>query len=318
MIVAITGGTGFIGRRLVSYYLANGNEVRVLTRRSIQESGFPDSVRIFHGSLTNAASLSAFVDGVDVLFHCAGEIHDEIRMKEVHVEGTERLILAATGQIKRWVQLSSVGAYGRRFSSQEVTELTPLNPSGMYEITKVESDVLVEAAARDGAFESVILRPSNVYSAEMTNKSLFGLISMIRNRLFFYIGAPGASANYIHVENVVAALVLCGEHPDAKGNIYNVSDYRTLEQVVSIVAGVFDVKEPVLRMPEYVVRILVKLFDRIPRFPLTQARVDALTGRAVYSIKKIANELQYRHVISMENGLIEMANYLKIKSKLSN
>jgi nucleoside-diphosphate-sugar epimerase len=316
MIVAITGGTGFIGRRLVLHYLAQGSEVRVLTRRSLISTGLPDSVRIFHGGLTDSASLDPFLDGVDILFHCAGEIRDETKMKEVHVDGTARLISAASGRIKRWVQLSSVGAYGPRFLAQEITELTPLNPSGTYEISKVDSDLIVAQAEQEGLFECVILRPSNVYSVEMTNKSLFGLISMIRRGFFFYIGESGASANYIHVENVVAALVLCGEHPNAKGNVYNLSDYCTVEKIVVIVSDVFGMKLPRLRLPESVVRILVRCFVKVPGFPLTLARIDALTGRASYSIGKITSELQYRHVISMEQGMTEMARFLKLDSQL--
>ena len=310
MIVAITGGTGFIGRKLVMHYLAQGIEVRSLTRRSVNHVGLPDSVHIFHGGLSDTAELERFVDGVDVLFHCAGEIRNETRMREVHVDGTQHLINAATGRIKRWVQLSSVGAYGKKLGSEVVTEQTPLNPSGIYEVTKVESDRLVSEAALAGAFEYVILRPSNVYGVEMSNQSLFGLIEMIRRGLFFFIGEPGASANYIHVDNVIAALVLCGEHPDAKGRVFNLSDFLTIEKFVEIVSRALGKPNPGVRLPESIVRVSVTLLSKVPGFPLTSARVDALTGRASYSIDKISSCLNYKHIISFESGLIEMTEFM--------
>ncbi len=305
MIIAITGGTGFIGKNLVLRHLAQGDEVRVLSRRPQGKSGLPDAVQWHHGDLSAARELQAFVDGADILYHCAGEIRDEARMRQVHIEGTQHLIHAAAGKIKRWVQLSSVGAYGQRRAGV-VTELSELKPCGVYETTKVESDRLIQTAAREGAFEYSILRPSIVYGAEMGNRSLFGMIAMIDRGLFFFIGKPGASANYIHVDNVVEALLLCGAKPDANGQVYNLSDHCTMEHFVAAIAAALGKPTPRLRVPEWPIRQAARLLGKLPRFPLTLARVDALTGRAIYSTDKIGRELGYRHIVSMEAGLTEL------------
>lgn len=306
MIIAVTGGTGFIGQKLVQRHLSQGDEVRILSRRASDGEVFvPGSVKWCHGDLLTSETLQSFVDSVDILYHCAGEIRDETRMKRVHVDGTQRLIEAATGRVGRWVQLSSVGAYGKILDGT-VTEQTKLNPCGAYEVTKVDSDSLVSRAALEGAFECVILRPSNVYGANMSNQSLYGLIKMIRHGWFFFIGEPGAAANYIHVGNVVEALVRCGMRTEASGQVYNLSDHRTMEQFVSIISTSLGKKMPYLRLPECPIRLSVKLLSAIPKFPLTTTRVDALTGRAIYSTNKIEHELGYRHIVSMEAGLIEL------------
>lgn len=312
MIVAITGGTGFIGKKLVLRHLALGDEVRVFTRRPPGKSGLPDSVILCHGELTNSGSLLSFVNGADILYHCAGEIRDTTRMEVVHVAGTRKLIDAATGRIGRWVQLSSVGAYGQQRAGI-ITEETVLKPCGVYEETKVKSDALIEDEASSGAFHHVILRPSNVYGAEMTNQSLFGLISMIQRGLFFFIGKPGASANYIHVDNVVEALVLCGKMPSVSGCVYNLSDYRNMEQFVATIAAVLGKEVPRMRLPEPAVRMLEKLLGNIPNMPLTAARVDALTSRTIYPSTKIERELGYRHQVTMEEGLSELVASWKQK-----
>jgi nucleoside-diphosphate-sugar epimerase len=309
MKIAITGGSGFIGRKLVSRHLSQGDELRVFSRRAPGESD--DSrglLKRYQGDLLTYEELESFVDGVDVLYHCAGEIRDENRMKTLHVDATQRLIKAATGRIGRWVQLSSVGAYGKIIEGS-VNEQTELNPSGMYEITKVDSDDLVSRAARDGAFECVVLRPSNVYGADMSNQSLYSFIEMIRRGWFFFIGEPGASANYIHVGNVVEGLLRCGMQDAARGQIYNLSDQRTMEQFVATIAKTLGKTMPVLRLPEWPVRQSAKLLGNIKSFPLTVARVDALTGRAIYAIDKIEKELNYRHIVSMEAGLIEITEF---------
>jgi nucleoside-diphosphate-sugar epimerase len=309
MKIAITGGSGFIGRKLVSRHLSQGDELRVLSRHSSSgDSNMKGLVKWYQGDLLTNEKLESFVDGVDVLYHCAGEIHDENRMRALHVDGSKRLIKAATGRIGRWVQLSSVGAYGKKLDGI-VSEQTDLNPSGIYEITKVESDCLVSRAARDGAFECVVLRPSNVYGAEMSNQSLYSFIEMIRRGWFFFIGEQGASANYIHVDNVVEGLLRCGMQAAARGQVYNLSDHRTMEEFVAIITKCLGSTKPTLRLPEWPVRQLIKLLANIKSFPLTAARVDALTGRALYATDKIEKELNYRHIVTMEAGLIELTEF---------
>jgi nucleoside-diphosphate-sugar epimerase len=308
MIVSITGGTGFIGRRLVSRHLSLGHTVRILSRRELSVSGFSDAVRWYRGDLTKSPELVSFVDGSDILYHCAGEIKNSQAMNAVHVEGTRSLIDAASGRISRWVQLSSVGAYGQRRVGV-VTESTELNPNGLYEISKVKSDSLVGSAALGGAFELSIVRPSNVYGPDMSNQALFSLISMIDRGLFFYIGDQGVKVNYIHVDNVVAALMLCGMNSSAANHIFNLSDHCTMEDLVGIIGAALGRNVSNLRFPELPVRMVAKILGAIPGFPLTESRVDAMTGRSTYSINKIEMHLGYRHILSIEVGMREMVKY---------
>lgn len=308
MIVSITGGTGFIGRKLVMRHLDQGDSVRVLSRRSYSEIEMPDSVKLYRGDLSEPSNLLSFVNGADVLYHCAGEVRDVSRMRPVHIDGTIQLINAARGCIGRWVQLSSVGAYGKRYDGV-ITEQAGLKASSIYEVSKVECENLVRMAASNGGFEYTILRPSNVYGAEMRNQSIFSLISMIRRGMFFFIGRPGSVANYINVDNVIDALLLVGQSPCANGQTFNLSDYLLMESFVSLIADELGVQRPRIRLPEMLVRKTVKIFELIPKFPLTDERVDALTQRAIYSNKKIEVDLGYRHNISLESGLTEMVKF---------
>lgn len=312
MIVAITGGTGFIGKKLVSRHIESGDKVRVLSRNSTEKSDLPDSVTFCTGDVTDFESLQSFVDGAEVLYHCAGEIRNKSRMYSLHVEGTRKLIDAATGRIGRWVQLSSVGVYGRQREGV-VTEQTQTNPCGIYETTKLQSDMLVMSSAEMGAFDYVILRPSNVYGAEMTNNSLYGLISMIQRDLFFFIGKSGATANYIHADNVVEALLLCGKQKGANGQIFNLSDFCTMEIFVETIANALGKKIPHARVPILPMRMLAQLCSFVPGFPLTLSRIDALSGRAIYSNNKIEELLNYHHQVIMEAGLQELVAYWQMR-----
>lgn len=304
-VVAITGATGFIGRHLVARHVALGDEVRYLTR-SAEGGQLPGAIR-YVGNLVGAKDdLKRFVHGADVLYHCAAELLNASRMESTNVSGTRNLLQAVQGDVGRWVQLSSTGVYGLQRGG-EVDEDTRLRPSNAYECSKVAADALVlEAADRQG-LSCVLLRPSNVYGADMSNRSLFQLIRMVDNGLFFFIGPPGALANYIHVENVVDALLACGESPlSQNGRAYNVSDHCTLESFVGIIVAKLGQPAPRLRLPLWPVSALAHLCGSIPGFPLKPGRVAALTDRTVYRTDRIVRELGYCNRITLEQGLGEL------------
>ena len=307
MNIVVTGGAGFIGQRLCLALGAAGYEVRALTLQPPDLQTVIENVHWVQGDLTKAAELARLVQGAEVLLHCAGEIADESRMHLLHVEGTQNLIAVATGLISRWIQLSSTGVYGTHRSGQ-VSESSPLAPLGVYECTKAASDDLVTKAAINGAFTLTILRPSIVFGKGMPNQSLFAMLRMIERGLFCYVGCPGASANYLHVDNVVSALLLCGFQEQAAGETFNLSDHVTVEQFVHLMALQLNVPEPKLRLPESPTRWLAALAQCVPRFPLSVSRVDALTSFVTYPTTKIEQLMSYHHKVSMLEGIADLVS----------
>jgi nucleoside-diphosphate-sugar epimerase len=89
----------------------------------------------------------------------------------------------------------------------------------------------------------------------------------------------------------------------ARGKVYNLSDHRTIEDFVSIIADALGKKRPGLRLPEGPVRLAARTLSKLPGFPLTQSRVDALTTRVVYPATRMEQELGYTHAPTMEDAL---------------
>ena len=140
----------------------------------------------------------------------------------------------------------------------------------------------------------------------MPNQSIAQMMRMVQHRLFFYIGRSGASANYVHVSNVVDALLLCGASPYADGRVYNLSDWCTVEDFVGAIADALGCPRPHLRLPEWPVRRAVRTMNRIATLPLTESRVDALVNRSRYSIQRIQRDLKFSLAVSIPGGLAQM------------
>ena len=310
MRVAITGGTGFIGKRLIARHLSMGDEVVYLTRKQPE---FASAAKPYMGDLLSPiAELVKFTKNVDVLYHCAAEIREVEKMQSTNVEGTKNLIEAAKGSVGRWIQLSSTGVYGQS-THRVVTENSPLSPRNPYEISKSESDKLVLQAAEQHGFDSFVLRPSNVYGNDMPNQSIFSLIKMVDKGLFFYIGEKKAIANYVHVENVVDALVLCAKEANKKPDTYIVSDSCDLEVFIKYIAIALNKKVPKIRISEPLVRRITWGMSKFTFSPLTSARIDALTNTTSYDIQKIQTELNFKNNILMQDGITQLVHYWKSK-----
>jgi nucleoside-diphosphate-sugar epimerase len=297
MIAAVTGGTGFIGRALVQRLLSSHrfSEVRVLTRGRPVLAG----VRVYCADLVRDP-LEGFVRGADVVFHCAGEVREKSVMRKLHVQGTERLVSAARGQIRLWVQLSSVGAYGGALRKGIVDENCPVAPDSDYEVTKVESDFLVTEASASGAFVSVTLRPSIVFGPGMPNRSLYQLVTAVDRGLFFFVNRE-AIANYVYVDDVAEALAACSSAP--VDTLYNLSDDRTMEEFIGAIAVQLGRATPRLTVSEGVARLAARVGSAIPRFPLTISRIEALSRQVRYPSRRIRCELNYEFRVSIEEGL---------------
>ncbi len=311
MEIAVTGATGFVGTTLVRRHLARGDTVRVLVRDPGAAVCRLPAVRAFRGTLAQPEGVPAdFVAGADVLYHCAAEIYDERRMKATNIEGTHTLVRLAAGRIGRWVHLSSAAVYGA-VRSGRIIENSPLQPDSVYGGTKAESEALVRTAAASGGYGVAILRPSNIFGIGMPGTSLFKLFAMIDRGLFCFVGRAQATMNYVHVDNVATALVLCGSCDGAAGRIYNVSDQMPIEYLVAIVADEIGVRRPALRLPEAPLRILASILGKLPGMPLSHRNLDALTQHASYASDRIKQELAYDPAVSFEAGLRELVRNWK-------
>ena len=312
--ICVTGASGFVGLKLLEELISQGFSVRVLTRNS--KSIFPEGVTIFYADLASTkCNLKGFFSGCDVFFHCAGNAIQSLHMHALHVDGIRRLLKAfsdeidLTGHSKHWIQLSSVGVYGKlmdnRAAVQKITELSKIHPYSEYEITKAKADKLLIEASKSGRFTYSILRPSNIVGISMPNQSFRVLIENIIRRRFFYIGSVQSVSNYIHLDDVVAAMILCSQSPSAINQIFNLSHDCKLSDIVLSLSLVKKMKHKRIIVPEWLVRFLVGVTPNFFNLPLTQSRVDALVSSTYYLNTKVKRLLRFSPKKSIPKFAVE-------------
>lgn len=301
-VVAITGASGFIGRRLVAEHISSGDTVRVLSRKPCAPHQTENNLSTFVGDLAAGNIPYAFLEGADIVYHCAAELRDPAGFISINVAGTDRLLSLAAGRVGRWVQLSTCGVYGPR-SDGTVSEDAEELPANAYELSKSRADFLVRESGERLGMHFVILRPTNVFGPGMPGSYLLKLRTHLRRGYWFAIGPPGAIMNCTHVDNVVAALKLCGLHSQATGRTYILSESVEWEYLVEMLTRSLNGNPRCIRISLKLAEGLSRLLGQSRLNPLSPERLQMLASRARYSSDRIVAELGYRPKVSLEEGL---------------
>lgn len=232
MKILVTGGTGFVGQRVVKDLLAQGHAVRLWTRRPVD---VPGAETCHVSDLDNMAAMSDAVAGMDAICHLAGRAHvigatpadHEAQFEKVNVEWTSKLAEASfLAGAKRFVFVSSIGAVGTSSPpGQPLTEQTECRPVTPYGRSKLKAEQILRGLAERHGGEWVAVRPPLVHGKDAPG-NMARLTRLVRKGLPLPLGSVKNARSMIHVDNLSSVLLACLTHPDAPGHVFHVRDSR--------------------------------------------------------------------------------------------
>lgn len=310
----ITGGTGFIGRRLRSALAAEGRAIRVLSQRPCAAGN------LVVADLADLSGLAAACTEVERVFHCAGYAHafsslaagDAEKHWRVNFTGARNLVEAAgRAGVERFVFLSSVKAMpepGPICADEEFSG----EPETAYGKAKRAAESAVLAAGERYGMRVIILRLTMVYGAGGQG-NLERMGRLVRRGLFPPLPETGNHRSLVHVDDVVAAIRLVANKDRASGRTYIVASDeapsgRALFDALRAAHGLPPCK---WSLPARLLQSAARIGDALEsvlrrRMPLDSEILDRLLGSAWYSPARIGDELGWRAKISLADGLSEM------------
>lgn len=248
-LVAITGGTGLIGRHVVPVLQEHGHSVRALVR-SGSEGKLRAGVCAVPGEITDAAAVEKLLAGAEVVLHLAGVAHTTLtseveknRAREVNVGGTANVLEAASRLgVRRVVLASSAHVYdGQR--GLGVREDTTQAPENFYGETKIEIEQVAREFSQRG-LEVIIGRPCLTYGPNV-GFNLLKLMQAIDRGIYFHVGGRKVQRSFGSVYSAAAAFVFLAEK-GTTGEAYNIADRSPmlLEDFINDLAGRMGRKRP--------------------------------------------------------------------------
>lgn len=226
MRILITGAGGYIGAACVRSFAECGWAVRSASR--IIQSATPGVEIVPIKLLDGRTEWSDHLQCVDVVLHLAGVAHrpstDAETYREVNVEATAHLAAsAARAGVSRFVFVSSMAVYGRRYGPEIIDEMTPLTPTDSYGQSKMEAERAIVASAEGQAMNWVVVRSPLVYGPGAPG-NFRRLVGLVRSGLPLPLSAARALRSYVGLDNLISALVCIARHPAAANQCFVVTD----------------------------------------------------------------------------------------------
>jgi nucleoside-diphosphate-sugar epimerase len=315
----VTGGSGFIGGRLIERLRHDGWSVRALARSAAAEERIrslgADPVR---GDLDAREALRAGADGCELAFHAAATLGGWGRPEDFergNVSGTRNVLGACReAGVRRFVHVGTEAALMAGRPLVQVDERAPLRPDSraLYPATKARAEQEVRSANGDG-LETVVVRPRFVWGRGDT--TLLPLMSeMVRSGRFAWIGGGRHLTDTAHVDSVVEGLVLAAAR-GRPGEAYFITDGEPVvfREFVSALLATQGIAEPARSVPLPVASLLAAAGEAAWRAlplrgqpPLTRFSLWVSSQECTIRIDKARSELGYAPVKSRQDGLAEL------------
>lgn len=315
----VTGGSGFVGQALLTDLNSSDCEVRALVRS-------PQSAQIVRdlgaepvvGDLGDVEVMQHAMEGVEVVVHLAAETNlaqPRDVFERTNVDGTRNVLEAANrAGVPVFVHISTeaVLADGSPLRGAGADRRPTSRPAGRYSATKGAAEGIVTSA--DTGMRCVVLRPRFVWGPGDTTL-LPELVSAAESGRLMWIDGGGYLTSTTHVSNLVAAIRLVAENEDAVG-IYPVTDGepRPFKDMVSDLLASQGVQPPTRTSPRWAAAALARvseaiwpLLGRKSKPPITTQELALIGQEMTLDDSRIRDELGFRNVVTMDQGLAELS-----------
>ena len=259
----MTGGTGFIGGRLVAKLRERGDDVVALVRNPDKAGDLERAgAELIQGDLGDVEAIRRGVEGADACFHGAAIYKVGIPksqregMYETNVRGTERVLDAAIqAGVPKIVYVSTVNVFGN--TNGEVVDESYRRASDFvsyYDETKYEAHQVALDRIAKGA-PIVIVQPGGVYGPN-DHSEVGNMIDQFRTGRLPLVPFPDLGLNLVHVDDVADGCILAHDKGQV-GEAYVLGgEITTMKGMLEKVAPIVDRKPPKRTLPTGLIKAI--------------------------------------------------------------
>ena len=259
MKILITGASGFIGQHLIEMIDLDMYKVSLLTRDvNKKQRIYRSEINILQGDLNDLPSLILATKDIDCIVNIAAEVRNQSQLAATNIQGVKNLMDAIViNGVKKIVHISSVGVVGKQFNiNHELVDENCLpTPQNQYEITKLESEKIINHVANQNSVKTIILRPTNVFGEFHPYNAVLSLINFIKKYKFIFT-TRNARLNYVYVKDLCAVILECIKNQDFEGDIINVGASEKLDDFVINLSNNLNIKLNVFYLPLIFIKFL--------------------------------------------------------------
>jgi UDP-glucose 4-epimerase len=313
--IFITGGAGFIGAT-VAGRLIEDNQVMLfdnLHRDSLKDRAFKDhpNLRLVKGNVLDAEGLrnsmhgfapthvihAAAIAGIDTV------IKSPVSTLTVNMIGTANAYAAITGLkgVERAVSFSTSEVFGQESIQSDENAKAVIGSVGVarwtYAVSKLSGEHLAIAYHKEFGVPSVVLRPFNIYGPGQVGEGALSTFIQraMRNQNIEIHGDGTQIRAWCYVDDMVRAILLLMEHPNAVGETFNIGNQRTVITIYGLASTVIRVLESTSKL-DFVRKDYADVELRIP------------------NVAKARDLIGFEAEVDLEDGIARTAAYFKARA----
>ncbi|MCS2449200.1 NAD-dependent epimerase/dehydratase family protein [Bacteroides thetaiotaomicron] len=315
MKIAIIGGSGFVGSRLISL-LRTLPDIELLNIDKRQSSLCPDLTQV--ADVLDIRKLTELLAGVDLVVLLAAEHKDNVTPTSlyytVNVEGMRNTLQAMESNgVTRLVFTSSVAVYG--LNKNNPSELHPADPFNDYGRSKWQAECMLQKwhdTHRDWNIN--ILRPAVIFG-EGNRGNVYNLLRQITSGRFLMVGDGENRKSMAYVGNVASFISFLIEDKKEGYNVFNYIDKPdfTMNDLVYHVGDVLNKHIPATHYPYWLGMFGGYCFDALAKITGRKLSVSSVRVKKFCAVTQFdSNKVQasgFKPAFTMEEGLTRTLQY---------
>jgi uncharacterized protein YbjT (DUF2867 family) len=263
-VILVTGGTGFVGPKIVHELRAQGYDVRCVVRDRRRVSRLEAwGCELAVGDVTDAGSLREAVRGCDTVVHLVAILTGSRRQfEQIMEQGTRNLVAAAKEEgVRRFVLMSALG------TSEQTRDLVPY----------FHAKWTMEQAVKESGLEHVIFRPSFVFGPDGGVLRTFKRVAKL-TPMTPIVGSGKQKIQPIWVEDVAAYYAAAVDKPGAANRTFELGgpDVVTWDELWARLKRTLGIRRPSVHVPMPVMRAQAFVLERLPNKPVTRDQLKMI------------------------------------------
>jgi UDP-glucose 4-epimerase len=312
--ILITGGLGFIGSSLAISLAKQGAHITIVDTMTPNQGGnvfnidpIKGSVAVDYSDIRDTFAINQLVKDKEYIFHLARQtdhilsLTDPFPDIDINVRGTAILLEACKkyNPTARFIYAGTRGQYGKAVKLP-VSETAPTNPRGIYEVTNLTAEKMVQVYNDVHGIRSVMLRLTNIYGPRSQMKhNHYGVVNWfirlaMEGKTIPVYGDGKLKRDFLYIDDAVDAILRCASRKQCFGEIINIGK---------------DTPETFLDLAQKIVQITK--MGKWEYAPFSKERAAQEPGDFTSDISKIKRLTGWMPTISLVEGLKKTVGFYK-------
>lgn len=261
----VVGGAGFIGSHLVDALLKQ-NDLQQLTIFDNFSNGkewhyahhaHDSRLVVIKGDVNESKLLTDAMQGHEVVIHLASNSDISQAALNPSIDFTDGICLthkvleaARINKIKRMIYTSGSGVYGDVGQVESIENQGNLHPISPYGASKLAGEAFISSYCHMFGLSACVFRFGNVVGPRQTHGVGYDFVRSLLadSRALRILGDGLQSKSYVHVNDVVQAVLLVNEQMTKQYEVFNVAtgDYITVREIADIIVDCMGLKDKVI------------------------------------------------------------------------